>query len=175
MKHSKSSLFLMELIIALLFFSLASTVCIRLFVKAHALSAQTVDQNYAVNYAQNMAEAFTGCNGDLRALQALLTGSLLSEDGMSLSLEQNGYRTDLVCNMAPEPGSTLSADILVSKIDAAAPPLYTLHVDLHIPHVRNCSWHSDQYLDTYAVQYGSSVFCADRGCAKLKIRKESLL
>ena len=71
MKHSKSSLFLMELIIALLFFSLASTVCIRLFVKAHSLSAQTVDQNYAVNYAQNMAEAFLGCDGDLQALQAL--------------------------------------------------------------------------------------------------------
>lgn len=136
MKHSKSSLFLMELIIALLFFSLASTVCIRLFVNAHSLSAQTVDQNYAVNYAQNMAEAFTGCNGDLQALQALLTGSLLAEDGNGLSLEQNGYRTHLVRNMAPEPGSTLSADISVSKIGAAEVPLYTLHVDLHIPRVK---------------------------------------
>lgn len=133
MKHSKSSLFLMELIIALLFFSLASTVCIRLFVNAHSLSAQTVDQNYAVNYAQNMAEAFTGCNGDLQALHTLLTGSLLTEDGSGLSLEQNGYRTDLVCNMAPAPGSTLSADIRVSRVGAAEVPLYTLHVDLHIP------------------------------------------
>jgi len=126
----------MEMIIALLFFSLASTVCIRLFVNAHALSAQTVDQNYAVNYAQNMAEAFTGCAGDLQALQALLSGSLLAEDSRSLSLEQNGYRADLVCNTAPEPGSTLSADIRVSKIDAAETALYTLHVDLHIPHVK---------------------------------------
>ena len=136
MKHSKSSLFLMELIIALLFFSLASTVCIRLFVNAHSLSAHTVDQNYAVNYAQNMAEAFTGCNGDLMALQTLLTGSLLTENGYGLSLEQNGYRTELVCNMAPEPGSTLSADISVSRIDTAEAPLYTLHIDLHIPRVK---------------------------------------
>ncbi len=135
MKHSKSSLFLMELIIALLFFSLASTVCIRLFVNAHALSNQTVDQNFAVNYAQNMAEAFTGCGGDLEALQALFSGSLLSEDGRSLSLEQNGYCTDLVCNMVPEPGSTLSADIRVSRADNTD-PLYTLHVDLHIPRVK---------------------------------------
>ncbi len=136
MKHSKSSLFLMELIIALLFFSLASTVCIRLFVKAHALSAQTVDQNYAVNYAQNMAEAFTGCNGDLHTLQTLLSGSLLTEDGRHLSLEENGYRTDLTCNMPPESGSTLSAEIHVSRLDNADVPLYTLHVDLHIPHIR---------------------------------------
>lgn len=137
MQHSKSSLFLMELIIALLFFSLASTVCIRLFVKAHALSARTVDQNYAVNYAQNMAEAFTGCSGDLRTLQTLLSGSLLTEDGKSLSLEQNGYRTDLTCNMFPEPGCTLTADIRVSRTDNADTPLYTLHVDLHIPHGRS--------------------------------------
>lgn len=136
MKHSKSSLFLMELIIALLFFSLASTVCIRLFVNAHSLSAQTVDQNYAVNYAQNMAEAFIGCDGDLQSLQTLLSGSLLAEDGRSLSLEQNGYRTNLVCNTAPIPGSTQSADIHVCRIDDADTPLYTLHVDLHIPHVR---------------------------------------
>ncbi len=136
MKHSKSSLFLMELIIALLFFSLASTVCIRLFVNAHSLSAQTVDQNYAVNYAQNMAEAFMGCDGNLQTLQTLLSDSLLSEDGRSLSLEQNGYRTDLVCNAAPEPGSTLSADIHVCRTDAADTPLYTLHVDLHVPNVR---------------------------------------
>lgn len=136
MKHSKSSLFLMELIIALLFFSLASTVCIRLFVKAHALSARTVDQNYAVNYAQNMAEAFTGCNGDLQTLQTVLSGSLLAEDGKSLSLEQNGYRADLTCDLLPQSGSTLSADIRVSRADNVNSPLYTLHVDLHIPRTR---------------------------------------
>lgn len=136
MKHSKSSLFLMELIIALLFFSLASTVCIRLFVNAHSLSAQTVDQNYAVNYAQNMAEAFTGCAGDLQALHALFSGSLLAEDGKSLSMVQNGYRTDLVCNAFPEPGSTLTADIHVSKTDACEAPLYHLQVDLYLPRTR---------------------------------------
>ena len=136
MKHSKSSLFLMELIIALLFFSLASTVCIRLFVKAHSLSAQTVDQNYAVNYAQNMAEAFLGCDGDLPALQALLPDSTLAGDGTVLSLEQNGYLAELVCSGLPQPGSTLSADIRVCRLDSPDPPLYTLHVDLHIPRVR---------------------------------------
>lgn len=126
----------MELIIALLFFSLASTVCIRLFVKAHSLSAQTVDQNYAVNYAQNMAEAFLGCDGDLQALQALMSGSTLTGDGSVLSLEQNDYRAELVCSGLPQPGSTLSADIQVCRLDNPDTPLYTLHVDLHIPRVR---------------------------------------
>lgn len=136
MRHSKSSLFLMELIIALLFFSVSSTVCIRLFVRAHSLSAQTVDQNYAVNYAQNMAEMFTGCDGDLEAMQAILSGSQLSQDGGSLSLEQNGYRTLLTRSGDMTPGSMVSADINVCRTDAADNSLYTLHVDLHIPLVK---------------------------------------
>lgn len=152
MRHSKSSLFLMELIIALLFFSISSTVCIRLFVKAHSLSAQTVDQNHAVNYAQNMAEIFTGCEGDLQAMQTILSGSQLSQDGSSLYLDQNGYRTLLICDGAALPGSMISADIYVRKTGAApasggaadiggyetadAAALYTLHVDLHIPYVK---------------------------------------
>lgn len=136
MKHSKSSLFLMELIIALLFFSLASTVCIRLFVNAHSLSSQTVDMNYAVNYAQNMAEAFIGCDGDMQSLQAAMEESRLSEDGSILSLEQNGYHTSLVRSGACEPGSTIAADIRVYRTDAADDILYTLHVDLHIPHIK---------------------------------------
>ena len=141
MKHSKSSLFLMELIIALLFFSLASTVCIRLFVKAHSLSNQTVDTNYAVNYAQNMAEAFIGCDGDMQTLQAVMDKSRLSEDGCTLFLEQDGYLTSLICSGFPEPGTTISADIDVYKTAVSVEgqpgdPLYTLHVDLHIPYIK---------------------------------------
>ncbi|MCM1120660.1 MAG: hypothetical protein NC543_15010 [bacterium] len=150
MKHSKSSLFLMELIIALLFFSLASTVCIRLFVNAHSLSSQTVDMNYAVNYAQNMAETFTGCDGDLTSMQAILSGSLLSQEGDSLSMVQNGYCIYLTRAGAMSPGSMISADISVYRQDALPlelqsaavtpdaiyEPLYTLHIDLHIPHVK---------------------------------------
>ncbi len=136
MKHSKSSLFLMELIIALLFFALASTVCIRLFVNAHTLSRQTVDINMALNYAQNMAEAFMGCDGDLQALETLLTSSRLSDDGSSLSLEQNGYLTTLTCSGFPKPGSTISAKIGVCRTEEPESMLYTLQVDLYTPHVK---------------------------------------
>lgn len=150
MRHSKSSLFLMELIIALLFFSVSSTVCIRLFVKAHSLSAQTVDQNYAVNYAQNMAEAFMGCDGNLQVMQTILSGSQLSEDGDYLVQVQNGYRIQLSRSGTTDPGDMVSADISVYRAGAVPPelisstatqaapyePLYTLRVDLHIPLVK---------------------------------------
>ena len=54
----RSSLFLMELIIAILFFSLASTVCVRIFVKSHTLGQESIQLNHAVSAATSVAEIF---------------------------------------------------------------------------------------------------------------------
>lgn len=54
----RSSLFLLELIIAILFFSLASAVCVRFFVKSHTLSRETGNLTAAVNMASGQAELF---------------------------------------------------------------------------------------------------------------------
>ena len=80
MKHSKSSLFLMELIIAILFFALSSTVCIRLFAKSHLLSKETVNKNEAVIQAQNMAETYLAYEGDCTALSSLYPVSHYREE-----------------------------------------------------------------------------------------------
>lgn len=61
---SKTSLFLMELIVVILFFSLSSTVCIQLFVKSHLLGTETKDLNQGVLQLQNMAEVFLNSSGD---------------------------------------------------------------------------------------------------------------
>lgn len=63
MKHSRSSLFLMELIIAILFFSLTGAVCIQLFVKAHLISRSTIELNHAIVQAQNLAEIWLSTDG----------------------------------------------------------------------------------------------------------------
>lgn len=60
MKSSKSSLFLMELIIAILFFALASAVCIQLFVKSHLLGKTTTAENKALLMCQNFSEIYLG-------------------------------------------------------------------------------------------------------------------
>ena len=54
----RSSLFLMELIIAILFFSLASSVCVRIFVKSHTLEQESINLNHAVSAATSVAEIF---------------------------------------------------------------------------------------------------------------------
>lgn len=107
-KTSKSSLFLMELILAILFFSLAAAICVQMFVKSHQLSRDSVKLNHAVVYCESMAETFYSTDGDLNAMAKILEGSLnentitvsndeycvegkLTEDGKMLTLDISCY------------------------------------------------------------------------------------
>ena len=54
--NNTSSLFLLELILAVLFFSVASALCIQIFTKAHLMSQYARDLNFAVNEVSSMAE-----------------------------------------------------------------------------------------------------------------------
>ncbi len=65
MQHNKSSLFLMELIIAILFFAISGVVCVRLFVNAHVLSNSSVNINNSCLWTQNICEIFASSKGDL--------------------------------------------------------------------------------------------------------------
>ncbi|MEF9916510.1 MAG: hypothetical protein RSD97_04745 [Lachnospiraceae bacterium] len=64
----RSSLFLLELIISILFFSLASAVCIQLFAKAHLQSNQTAELNMAVTKASSIAEIIRNSPDPIDAL-----------------------------------------------------------------------------------------------------------
>ena len=68
----KTGLFLMELIIAILFFSLAATICIQLFVKSHMISERSIALNHSILLAQNTAEIFYATNGDPEKMASLL-------------------------------------------------------------------------------------------------------
>ena len=59
MKHSsnnRSSLFLLEIVIAILFFAIVSAVCLRAFAKSHTLSQQASDTDHAISNMENVAE-----------------------------------------------------------------------------------------------------------------------
>ena len=55
-RPQSSSLFLMELILAILFFSIASAVCVQFFVKSHLLSQRSQELSHAVNECSTIAE-----------------------------------------------------------------------------------------------------------------------
>lgn len=54
--NSRSSLFLVELIIAILFFSLVSAVCLRAFARSHILTENARDLNAALMHVESTAE-----------------------------------------------------------------------------------------------------------------------
>ena len=74
--HSKSSLFLIELIVTLCFFSLASVVCVRLFVYAHKVSTESRRETLAIQVSQNAAECFIAADGDEEEFRRLFAMTL---------------------------------------------------------------------------------------------------
>lgn len=72
----------MELILSILFFSIAAAVCVKLFVTAHRLSDQSVNLNHAVAMAESIAEAFYGCNGNVGELETLFPDAGMDEQTM---------------------------------------------------------------------------------------------
>ena len=58
----------MELIIAILFFSISGAICVQLFVKAHMLSENSVEMNNSVLWTQNISEVFCGMEGNLHSI-----------------------------------------------------------------------------------------------------------
>lgn len=61
---SRSSLFLIELIISIFFFIIAAAICMQLFIKSHSISQDTVAINHAIVLTQNLSEIFINENGD---------------------------------------------------------------------------------------------------------------
>lgn len=110
MKTSKSSMFLMELIIAILFFALASAVCIQLFVKSHLLSNAASDESRALLLCQNLSEIYQGilpeCSpGEAEHIKETFL-SIVKEDPdlqspLDLHVEyENGHLQKLLANQA---------------------------------------------------------------------------
>lgn len=66
-----SSLFLLEFILAILFFSIASAVCLQLFTKAHTFSRDAQKLHLAVGECGNAAELFRAC-GSVEEAKALI-------------------------------------------------------------------------------------------------------
>ena len=59
-ESSKSSLFLLELMISIVFFALAAAGCVQVFAKAHMLSQEAGRLDMAVSVAQSLAEECSG-------------------------------------------------------------------------------------------------------------------
>ena len=112
--NSSTSLFLMELIITIFFFSLASAVSIRLFVSAHTLAKSSTALSNATVWAQSLSEAFYGCKGDVSKIAELFPNSYEAQDTIMLFFDD-------YWNILPDSHANASYEALLvtKKADAA--------------------------------------------------------
>ena len=89
-QNTRSSLFLIELILAILFFSLASAVCIQVFVKAHFMSQSAKELTLGSSYASSAAEVLAHTDGSYEAVKALLPEAMETDGIIYLCYDKNG-------------------------------------------------------------------------------------
>ena len=141
---SKSGLFLMELIIAICFFSVASAVCARLFVTAHSLSKNTVNINTAVRHCRNIAEIYTATGGDISEVTAILEEDpcyLVTTSGKDITLLFDSSWTPVTdpeaafcIRLTDTPAAAGEIAVLsVCVLEASGDVLYTLDAPCYIP------------------------------------------
>lgn len=86
---NRTSLVLMELIITLLFFSVVSAVCARMFLAAHLMSTENKELSEAINACQSMAELLISGESEYVDPTSLCPDLVENSGGYLLNLEDN--------------------------------------------------------------------------------------
>lgn len=121
MKNNKSrtSLVLMELIITILFFSLASAVCVQLFVRAHLTTKATRELNNAINITQSISEVMNGTDGSISSIHSYYETASGDADYFVVYYDENFNETDDFSN------AVYAADVTVDNVGN----LHDLNID----------------------------------------------
>lgn len=119
-QKSKTSLVLMELIITILFFSLASAVCTQLFVRAHLITKNTRKLNEAINVTQSISEVMKGTDGSLKSVMNYFPNAVGDDDYFVIYYDENFEETEDYEN------AYYAADVTINH----SGNLYTMTVDL---------------------------------------------
>ena len=122
----------MELIIAILFFSLAAAICIQLFVKSHMISERSIALNHSILLAQNTAEIFYATNGDPEKMASLLgcgesSGTAAVADSDNASTLTLFYTDKFDCLDPAEAASAVFQQTILLYADSD-PALITCHI-----------------------------------------------
>ena len=87
--RSKSSLFLTEMILSVLFFSIAAACCIQIFVQGHLISQKSENLNYAQNLAVSMAETIMTTEGDTTTIHEQFPEARIKDGTVTVFYDKN--------------------------------------------------------------------------------------
>ncbi|MCR4922731.1 MAG: hypothetical protein K5931_01850 [Lachnospiraceae bacterium] len=125
-KTSGSSLFLMELIITIMFFSIASAICVQCFVSSHLLDEETKELNSAINISAALCDAMRGTDGSLYSIAALYKDVELGEDDSYLQIY---YDKDFTVCSPTDDNARYVADVTLNVFPTD--PIETIHVIIY--------------------------------------------
>lgn len=126
--RSRSSLFLLELIVVLLLFALASTVCVRLFAQAKLTSRQSADTTMAVLQAQQAAERLKAGGEDALAAQGAVCEGGRWTLGFDAAWQPVGDAAQAVYQLRVTPEPLKGATRYALELTRGGEPLYQLSV-----------------------------------------------
>ena len=129
---SRSGLYLVEFVIVLFFFSIASTIVFQFFIRGSGISSDAYDLNIAVVRAESITEKVFSAGGE----DALLSEQFVkTQDGYALYFDSDWMETDAdrqkylaEINVSAE-GSMLVSDVAVKK---GAQELYSIHAKRYL-------------------------------------------
>lgn len=87
--HSKNSLFLIEMIMVLLFLSLSSVACIRIFAAASQNHAKAVDWRHIQSLTTSVGEILEGTDGTPDSVSEFLSGSTQNSSTLIWYYDEN--------------------------------------------------------------------------------------
>ena len=128
----RSSLFLLELILAILLFILAATVCVQVFVKAHTIEAKSTELNQAIYASTSLAELFRSDEDLSATMQELYPLAMQQNDHYQIFYDQKWNLTSssqaayIVHLEITEGQSFLTGNISVKSSSDDLTDIYTL-------------------------------------------------
>lgn len=131
---SQSSLFLIELIFVIFFFSLASMLCVQVFVKAHLISKEAKEESLGSALISSVAEALSDTDD---SFEELFPEAKETKNGWQIAYDENGTAissddASYYLTVTKETNDYLNQYFLILK-DADGISIDTLNLKITIP------------------------------------------
>ena len=134
--HLKIRLILMELVIALLFFSIAVSACIQPFVLSYTKSREAQQLSQSVFIGQSIAETYKNSKGNVEEVAERFNAQVIGSDYV-IFLDDQGKQCNKESQILEVKFSELSSDTneLKIKVNNEKKELYTIDVMAYVPRI----------------------------------------
>ncbi len=138
----KATLFLMELVIVLFFFSICAAICVNVFGSAQQMAVNSDALSRSAMEARSAASCYKAAGGDLEQTARLLDGKVVADYNVWVCYDKDWKKIDHpvdggyilhLCQYNEEKAGEASIGIYYTDPDELEPPeVFTMNVKTHI-------------------------------------------